>query len=108
MTLLRKTACLMALLAGVILLDLAVQGVHITNQSTIYRLRPEARSRLTSGYMTCCFLGGALGSQASAAMYSQWGWPGVVVLGMGLSAIAAYYGIAVRSTRIAQRLDADQ
>jgi len=97
---------LTAMLVGVVLLDLAVQGVHITNQSTIYRIRPEARSRLTSGYMTCCFVGGALGSQASASIYAYLGWPGVVGLGMGLSLIAAVYGMAVRSARIPDRIEA--
>lgn len=54
------------LLAGVLALDLAIQAVHVTNQSAIYRLRPEARSRLTAGYMTSYFLGGAAGSLLSA------------------------------------------
>ncbi|AZR85233.1 transmembrane transport protein [Bordetella pertussis] len=53
------------LLAGVLALDLAIQAVHVTNQSAIYRLRPEARSRLTAGYMTSYFLGGALTSLAA-------------------------------------------
>ncbi|ETH34110.1 transporter, major facilitator family protein, partial [Bordetella pertussis H897] len=53
------------LLAGVLALDLAIQAVHVTNQSAIYRLRPEARSRLTAGYMTSYFLGGAAGSLLS-------------------------------------------
>lgn len=89
-----------AMVVGIIVLDLAVQGVHITNQSTIYRLRPEARSRLTSGYMTSCFLGGAFGSLVSAAAYAQWGWTGVVVTGITLSLIAAFYGIFTRRARI--------
>ena len=50
-----------ALLAGILIQDLAIQGVHVTNSSALYRLRPEARSRLTAGYMTCYFIGGATG-----------------------------------------------
>ena len=49
-----------ALIVGIAVLDLGVQGVHISNQSTIYALRPEARSRLTTGLMVGYFLGGAV------------------------------------------------
>ena len=72
---------LVALIAGIILLDVGSQGMHITNQSEIYRLRPEARSRINSFYMTCYFIGGALGSAASAFTYARWHWSGVCVLG---------------------------
>ncbi|MCH5049207.1 MFS transporter [Pectobacterium aquaticum] len=70
-----------ALLIGIIVLDLAVQGVHVTNQSVIYRMMPEARNRLTAGYMTSYFIGGALGSLLSASAYQQWGWLGVCAAG---------------------------
>ncbi|QHM74454.1 putative transporter [Mixta theicola] len=72
---------LLALIAGIILLDLAVQGVHITNQSVIYRRMPEARNRLTAGYMTSYFIGGAAGSLLSANAYHFAGWYGVCTAG---------------------------
>ena len=80
-----------ALLIGIVLLDLGVQGLHITNQSTIYALRPEARSRLTTAYMVANFLGGALLSALTSALYSSDGWAGVCTLGV----ITASLGIAV-------------
>jgi len=79
---------LAALVAGVVLLDLAVQGLQITNQSTLYRIRPEARNRLTAGYMTCYFIGGAVGSLVSAQAYGRAGWAGVTAAGAGFSALA--------------------
>jgi len=42
---------LAALIAGIIVFDLGIQASHINNQSAIYRLHPEARSRLTTAYM---------------------------------------------------------
>lgn len=81
-------ASLLALIAGILLLDLGVQGIHITNQSEIYRLRPEARSRITAVYMTTYFLGGALGSATSATFYAIAGWPGVAALGAVFIALA--------------------
>lgn len=76
------------LLGGIILMDFGVHGMQITNQSEIYRLNPGARSRLTTGYMTTYFLGGALGSQTGALMYEKFGWDGVCAAGAGFVAIA--------------------
>ena len=88
------------LLAGVLALDLAIQAVHVTNQSAIYRLRPEARSRLTAGYMTSYFLGGAAGSLLSAWIYAHAGWLGVTAAGALTSLAALLYGCLARSARI--------
>ena len=75
---------LAALLAGVVVLDIGSNGVHVTNQSQIYRLQPEARSRINAFYMTSCFIGAALGSAVAAFVYSRNGWDGVCVLGIGI------------------------
>jgi len=71
----------MALIVGILVLDLTVQGVHITNQTVIYRLQPEARNRLTAGYMTSYFIGGAAGSLISASAWQHAGWTGVCLAG---------------------------
>lgn len=78
---------LAALVAGILLLDLSSQAVHISNQAAIYRIRPEARSRLTAGYMTSYFVGGAVGSLVSASAFGRAGWMGVVVAGAVVSAL---------------------
>lgn len=69
------------LIVGFILSDLGGQAVHITNQSVIYSMRPEARSRINSVYMTSCFVGMTLGSFTAALAYAHFGWTGVCVLG---------------------------
>jgi predicted MFS family arabinose efflux permease len=69
------------LIAGIIVLDFAVQGLHITNQSEIYSLRPDARSRITSAYMATFFAGGVFGSALSSFTYAHYGWNGVCVAG---------------------------
>ncbi|TNV13988.1 MFS transporter [Buttiauxella sp. B2] len=70
-----------ALIVGILVLDLTVQGVHITNQTVIYHMMPEARNRLTAGYMTSYFIGGAAGSVISASAYQHAGWSGVCAAG---------------------------
>jgi predicted MFS family arabinose efflux permease len=79
---------LAALMAGVVLFDLGVQGQHICNQTAIYAERPEARSRVTTAYMGSNFLWGALGSGAGAASYAAGGWSAVSALGAGCAAVA--------------------
>ncbi|HEY3985421.1 MFS transporter [Cedecea sp.] len=74
-----------ALIVGILVLDLTVQGVHITNQSLIYRMMPEARNRLTAGYMTSYFIGGAAGSLISASAYQHAGWNGVCIAGASVA-----------------------
>jgi len=78
---------LSAIVAGIVMLDLGVQGTQILNQSAIYTLRPEARSRITTAYMTCYFAGGAAGSASAAYLYSVAGWQGAATLG-GLFGLA--------------------
>ncbi len=81
----------LALIIGIVLLDLAVQAVHVTNQTMILPLRTEARSRLTAGYMVFYSIGSASGSIASTQMYAYFGWGGVCLLGASISTIALLF-----------------
>jgi predicted MFS family arabinose efflux permease len=82
------------LIAGLVVLDLGVQGQHIINQSTIYALRPDARSRLTTAYMSGNFLAGALASAATVWAWQRGGWLAVC----GLGATLACIGVVAWST----------
>ncbi|HEY3725863.1 MAG TPA: MFS transporter [Solirubrobacteraceae bacterium] len=82
---------LVAVIIGIAVLDLGVQSVHIGNQSAIYALRPEARSRLTTAYMVSFFSGGALLSAISTGVYASSGWIGVCVLGAVTAALALLF-----------------
>ena len=76
------------LVVGVILLDVGVQATHISNQSMVFSLVPEARSRLNTVYMTAYFIGGSLGSIAGGLAWTHGGWPAVCLLGGALTAVA--------------------
>ncbi|GGX20115.1 MFS transporter [Streptomyces noursei] len=78
---------LWALVVGVILLDLAVQAVHVTNQTLIYALHPEAGSRLIGGYMVFYSIGSATGAIAATSLYTAAGWGAVCVLGAAFSCL---------------------
>lgn len=90
---------LLALTAGIILLGLAVQAVHVTNQSMILNLHPEARSRITAGYMVFYSIGSATGSIASTSIYAVAGWTGVCLLGAAVSALALIFWALTRHMR---------
>ncbi|HWG74673.1 MAG TPA: MFS transporter [Acidimicrobiales bacterium] len=77
---------LAALIAGIVVLDVGVQGLHVTNQSLVFRLDPKSRSRVNANYMVAYFAGGAAGSAVAAALYSSGGWEDVCVLGAATGA----------------------
>ena len=78
----------LALIAGIVVLDLGIQGQHILNQTTMYARLPEARSRVTTAYMTSNFICGALASAAAAAAWNAGGWGAVSGLGAGYALLA--------------------
>ncbi|ORF23778.1 hypothetical protein BGI15_05280 [Snodgrassella alvi] len=91
---------LWALIGGVILLDFAIQALHISNQSLIYRSDPALKGRITSGYMSMYFIGGVLGSLASAMAYAHYGWNGVSLLGGGVATLILLCALFFKCERI--------
>lgn len=79
------------LVAGMVAIDFSLQAAHVSNQSLIYRVRPEAQSRLTAGYMIFYSIGCAAGAIASTLTYAVAGWTGVCVLGAAASALALLF-----------------
>lgn len=77
------------LIVGVILLDFAVQAVLVSNQHIVFALRPEARARLNTIFMSAMFLGGAAGSALAMQAWLSFGWFGVVLLGTFCAVAAA-------------------
>jgi predicted MFS family arabinose efflux permease len=84
---------LIGLIAGVVLMDLAVQSGHVSNQTRIYSIDPSARSRLNMVYMSCYFIGGGLGSYLGALSWHAAGWWGVC----GFGAVAISVGIVTEA-----------
>ena len=87
---------LWALVAGVVMLDFGIQAVHVTSQSMLFAVRPEARSRLVGGYMAFYSVGSAGGAIASTAVYAHAGWGGVCGLGATISLVALLFWAGTR------------
>ncbi len=82
---------LWALVIGIVLLDLGGQALHVTNQSMIFRTRPEAHSRLVGLYMLFYAIGSGLGAISTTATYAYAGWLGVCSLGACVSLLALLF-----------------
>ncbi|MFF1494464.1 MFS transporter [Streptomyces sp. NPDC058304] len=81
-------AGLTALTIGTLLLDLAMQSGMVANQARVFAVRPDARGRLNTAYMTCVYLGGSAGSWLGVRLYGRAGWWGVCVLVALLAVLA--------------------
>ncbi len=76
---------------GVISLGLTI--VHTSNQNIIFRLRPDAKSRINSIYMTTYFIGGACGSAVGVYAWQHGGWMMTCIAGIGLVFAAAFFSL---------------
>lgn len=93
-----------ALVAGVLLLDVGVQGNHVSNLARVHARRPEARSRMNTLYMVTYFAGGALGTAAGTWAWTGHGWRGVCVAGAGFVAAGmALWALGLRRGPAAAR-----
>ncbi|MET9604208.1 MFS transporter [Streptomyces sp. NPDC006512] len=79
---------LAALVTGTLLLDVAMQSGMIANQARVFALRPDARGRLNTAYMTCAYLGGSAGSWLGVRAYGLAGWGAVCALVAALATLA--------------------
>ncbi|MEC4113175.1 MFS transporter [Myroides pelagicus] len=83
-----SSASVVGIIIGIILIDLGLQTIHVSNQTRIYSLLPEARNRLNTVYMSFSFLGTAFGSAFGLSLWKYFGWIGVCVGGMLLASLS--------------------
>jgi predicted MFS family arabinose efflux permease len=96
---------LLLLILGVIVLDFAVQAVHVSNQHILTTAYPDRTSSTIGGYMVFYSLGSAFGAIATTALFDAAGWTGPTVLGAALAlcalvtwVVADRVGITARRT----------
>lgn len=85
---------MLALVLGIVVLDFAVQAVHVTNQSMIFPLRPGSQSRIVACYMIFYSIGSGAGAVSATAVYAWKGWIGVCLLGGSISLLALIFWLA--------------
>lgn len=62
-------------ITGIILIDIGQQAIHVTNQTRIYALVPEARNRLNTVFMSVSFVGASVGSAIGLWLWDEGQWP---------------------------------
>lgn len=90
---------MIGLVIGVVALDVGAQMMQVANQTRIFGLGAQARSRLNTIYMTMYFIGGALGSALATLAWSRWQWDGVCVLELAFIAAAGVWHMTGFSKR---------
>ncbi|MCA0922945.1 MFS transporter [Pseudooceanicola nanhaiensis] len=83
---------------AVVLLDLGMQVSHVTSMSEVLQLEPQAGNRMNTIYMVIRFAGAAMGTFAGSQAWHFFGWTGVTLLGVGITAAAL---VVARSNRFA-------
>ena len=73
---------IIGMVIGVLLVDMGLQSLHITNQNIIFSKNQEARNRINTIYMVGYFVGGALGTTTGAYAWEIYHWTGVATLGL--------------------------
>jgi predicted MFS family arabinose efflux permease len=91
---------LIGLAIGVIVMDIGVQAGHLCNQSRIFRLLPDARSRIQTAYMFCYFTGGAFGSFIGSWSWTHYQWIGVCASAMVMLAVGFSHFLMKRPIKI--------
>ncbi|MEG1734665.1 MAG: MFS transporter, partial [Comamonas sp.] len=86
---------------GLVVIDLGLQCLNITNQATVAQLLPAARGRMNAVYMTGYFLGAALGSALGTLAWRINGWQGACTLGLLLAVLAAMGTFSMRRSHAA-------
>lgn len=82
---------LLSYMIGYGIISLGLTIVHTSNQNIIFRLRPDAKSRINSIYMTSYFIGGACGSALGVYAWHHGGWKMTCIAGVSLILCAAFF-----------------
>ncbi len=84
---------LLSYILGYGLINLGLAITHSCNQNVIFRLRPDAKSRVNSLYMTLYFIGGACGSALGVYAWHHGGWSMTCLAGLGLALCATLFAL---------------
>jgi len=88
-------------LVAVVLIDVAIQALNVLNQTRLFSLNPNARSRLNTAFVTSNFTGGALGSMLAGVLWQRGGWLSVTLGAAALIGLALVVWLTQRRRALA-------
>lgn len=71
-------------IAGIIIIDIGMQCVQISNQTCALSLAPQASNRVNTIFMTTYFIGGSIGTFLAGTFWQAFQWEGIVGVGIML------------------------
>ena len=84
------------IISGILLIDIGMQCIQLSNQTTIFALNPKASNRINTIFMTTYFAGGSLGTFLAGTFWHWFGWSGVVGTGIALTACSLVINIRAK------------
>lgn len=69
------------IVGGILLIDIGMQCIQLSNQASIFELCPGASNRVNTIFMTTYFVGGSLGTFLAGSSWQAFGWHGVIATG---------------------------
>ena len=87
----------MGLIVAIIMVDIGLQCLQLSNQSGCIQEMPEASNRANTIFMTTYFIGGSFGTYCAGLAWTHEGWMGVCAVGAVLAAISL--SITICSTK---------
>ncbi len=81
---------------SIILLDIGLQCLQLSNQSSSIAEIPSASNRVNTIFMTIYFIGGSLGTFLAGWGWKSDGWTGVCTVGMIMAGISLVISLAAR------------
>ena len=66
------------IIAGIIIIDIGMQCIQLSNQTSIFELNPRASNRINTVFMTTYFIGGSMGTFLAGSFWQLYGWHGVI------------------------------
>ena len=75
-------------IVGIVIIDIGMQCVQISNQTCALSLVPQASNRVNTIFMTTYFIGGSVGTFLAGTFWHAFQWEGVIGVGIFLTAIS--------------------
>ena len=84
------------MIAGIIIIDIGIQCIQLSNQSSVMQLNPKAANRVNTVFMTTFFIGGTFGTFSAGTGWQLAGWTGVVAVGIALALLSLCFTLFTR------------
>ena len=81
------------IIAGILLIDIGMQCIQLSNQTSAFTLCPQASNRINTIFMTTYFIGGSTGTFLAGTFWQWFGWTGVVGTGILLTSCSLLINI---------------